>query len=77
MQSVLSCLGMNLGTSATDQVDVLVLGGGWSWYFLESQLKAANISKAVTTRDGRNGSIKVSLDGHCCIVTDPMDIVQL
>lgn len=57
MQSVLACLGM--APSAPHQVDVLVLGAGWSYFFLEKQLKEAKLSHAATSRDGRNGSIKV------------------
>ena len=45
----------------SNQVDVLILGAGWTSTFLEPLLGSHNISFSSTTRNGRNNSIQWSL----------------
>ncbi|BGO95093.1 hypothetical protein NBRC10512_006376 [Rhodotorula toruloides] len=50
--------------SMTDQVDLLILGAGWTASFLVPHLRAhhPNLSFAATTRDGRDDTLKWSFD---------------
>ncbi|BGP34944.1 hypothetical protein JCM10296v2_006768 [Rhodotorula toruloides] len=50
--------------SMTDQVDLLVLGAGWTAFFLVPHLRTyhPNLSFAATTRDGRDDTLKWSFD---------------
>jgi hypothetical protein len=50
------------GDATADHVDVLVLGAGWTYQFLEPELKKAKLSYAATSRDGRSGTIKFAFD---------------
>ncbi|SGZ00262.1 BQ5605_C034g11335 [Microbotryum silenes-dioicae] len=45
-------------TSSSTSVDLLVLGGGWTYTFLKPLLEDSSISHVATTRDGRDGTLK-------------------
>lgn len=44
------------------QVELLILGAGWTSEFLIPLLKSNNVSFAATTRDGREGTIPFNFD---------------
>lgn len=48
----------------SNECDLLVLGGGWTWTFLQPLLAESHpeISCVATTRDGRNGTLKWAWD---------------
>ncbi|KAL9093725.1 MAG: hypothetical protein Q9159_000026 [Coniocarpon cinnabarinum] len=45
-----------------NDVDILILGAGWTSQFLIPLLKSHNVSYAATTRDGRDGTIPFVFD---------------
>lgn len=49
---------------STSSVDLLVLGAGWTWSFLQPLLQESHpdITYTATTRDGRNGTLKWAWD---------------
>ncbi|SCV69985.1 BQ2448_1379 [Microbotryum intermedium] len=51
-------------TSSNTSVDLLVLGGGWTYTFLKPLLEESSISHVATTRDGRDGTLKWGWDGE-------------
>jgi len=64
-----NCLGLNrrirledMTSSSKDNVDVLLLGSGWTGSFLIPLLKERKVSHAFTSRDGKDGSIRFAFD---------------
>lgn len=49
-------------TRQTTQVELLILGAGWTSGFLLPLLKSSEVSFAATTRDGREGTIPFNFD---------------
>jgi hypothetical protein len=45
------------------QVELLILGAGWTSTFLIPLLESTNVSFAATSRDGREGTIPFNFDG--------------
>jgi hypothetical protein len=65
-----SCLSVPARDAGEDTVDVLVLGAGWTFNFLEPELKTAKLSYAATSRTGRVGTIKFQFDPKASEVDD-------
>lgn len=51
-----------LHPSSSPQVELLILGAGWTSTFLIPLLKSNNISFAATSRGGREGTIRFNFD---------------
>lgn len=49
-------------TASTDDVEVLILGSGWTGSFLIPLLQENKVSYAATSRSGSGGTIKFSFD---------------
>lgn len=49
-------------TMAHEPVDLLILGAGWTWQFLEPLLRQEKISYAATTTTGHDGTIPFRFD---------------
>jgi len=54
--------GLMLHPPSTSQVEVLILGAGWTSVFLISLLKSNGVSFAATSRGGREGTIPFNFD---------------
>ncbi|KIW12367.1 hypothetical protein PV08_09644 [Exophiala spinifera] len=55
---------LRMNSSPSQKVTLLVLGAGWTWQFLQPQLKQADITHAATTTTGREGTIQFKFDGE-------------
>lgn len=55
---------LNMTSSAASTCDLLVLGAGWTFGFLSTQLAKDHpkLTYVATTRDGRNGTLKWAWD---------------
>ena len=59
-------------TSKPSNVDILILGAGWTSTFLIPQLKKENITYAATTTTGRDGTYKFKFEYD----SDNLDVVE-